>query len=344
MLKLLKSHFAPESRGTRALQRIVEKTGIAVRYDDEWQIFRNAYLQPILAEAGKRGFAALQEAYEAEHEAKLTNPWGGRYYEMIEGSLDLVVPSDSPDPILCEERLAEVQTAWEEGGRTPFLSAAFARLAANCGHAWRGGDWAGNVSEKGWQKLAEYTDLAREVMEMSDPGPGACPFWHSINFSLCLTDDSDPDEKEARFERYAALDPLSPDVYTARAYQLLPRWHGSFEEIEQMARDAVHRTAGQRGLEMYGRIYALVSHYDPIGMTDCDLADLTKGYVDWTERWPTQCNVNRLARFAWDMQSMPLLRHVLESRLTEVHMSHWEDAAMVAAAWRQSGAKLMPRR
>jgi hypothetical protein len=340
MLKALSRSLAFFESGPAQLKRLTDETGWTVKYEDEASLYDAKFLQSLITDIGHRGLVGIEAAYTSAFSQKTDSPWGVRTYGIIEGVLDYIVPSSHPDPAYCEAQLAEVQAEWDAGGRTPFMSAAFAKLAAHTAHSWRGSGWAKDVTPEGWEKFAMFTDLATDVMKNSDPGRGKCPFWHRINLSNALTQDVSSRERKHRYIAAFEHDVGDPDPHLNMAYQLLPRWHGSYEAFEAQARRAADLTSHERGMELYARCYSMIDGMENLVDTLVDPNDMMQGMREWAERWPTQGNVNRLARFAYDMEDLKTLKWVFDTQLREIHMTYWDDEAMIARAIRNSGARL----
>ena len=343
MFKALGRGLAAFESGPAQLKRLVDETGLIVNDHHAEHLFINTNLQALITNFGHQGIGGFEAVYNREFESKQTTPWGFRSYCLMEGVFEFIVPSDHSDPHYCEAQLEQVQAEWDAGGRTPFLSAAFAKLAANTAHAWRGSGWAKDVTPEGWGKFHMFTELARDVMKQSDPGRGKCPFWHRANHSTALTQDISSRERKHRYVAAFEHDVCDPEPHLTMAYQMLPRWHGSYEAFEAQARRAADLTSHQRGLEMYARCYDYITDMENLDQTLVDVPDMMAGYIEWVERWPTQCNFNKLARFAYEIDDIKILKWVLETQLREIHLVVWDDEAMVASAFRKSGAKLQSR-
>jgi hypothetical protein len=59
------------------------------------------------------------------------------------------------------------------------------------------------------------------------------------------------------------VEPLFQHIYTARAYSLLPRWHGEKGDWEAFAKESADRLGGESGDAMYYYICASLTDYYP---------------------------------------------------------------------------------
>jgi hypothetical protein len=81
-----------------------------------------------------------------------------------------------------------------------------------------------------------------------------------------------------------------------------PRWHGSAEEIEAFARNAVERTKEKEGAGMYARIYWAASQSLFQGRlfenSNVRWEIMRKGIDDVLQKYPDQWNINNFALFS----------------------------------------------
>ena len=83
-----------------------------------------------------------------------------------------------------------------------------------------------------------------------------------------------------RFEGYLAFDPANVETYLERTHQLLPRWHGSYAELEHFARQSADRTQDQWGLALYMMIYCVIADTEPLDQTHMDWPLILDGFDD----------------------------------------------------------------
>ena len=285
-----------------------------------------------LARVQSGGFKALETYYTKEFASKRRLVSGRRAYAVLDDIPDKLINSEMA-PRFAEGRLPEFRDMWEESGRNAFASAIYAQLLFNTGYAFRGTNWARNVSQEGWDKLASYTEEAHDVLLQSSQEADRCPLWHRVLHSIGLSDGSDTEQLEQRFQRARQFDPCDVDIYWTRAYHLLPRWHGSYEEIEAFAKDSVTRTQHELGTSIYARIYTSIRGSEHISETDANWQTMKKSFEDWAGLVNSQRPINMYASMASLFGDEKTLRSIVSNRMTEFHAECWQDNRQAAVAF-----------
>jgi hypothetical protein len=138
---------------------------------------------------------------------------------------------------------------WKQA-RPGSVAAPIALAAAHIGHAWagRGGEFAAQVTEPGWELYRQRIAAARRLLEQSEAQCSADPHWHTLMMRVARAQSWDGTAMQQLFERAIAREPAYHPHYFERAQQLLPRWFGRAGELEEFAA----RFADTEGL--YARI------------------------------------------------------------------------------------------
>jgi hypothetical protein len=148
-----------------------------------------------------------------------------------------------------------MERQWNALGHSSMASAIYAESLFATGYVYRGTDVAANVSGASWQNFSEYIERAHDVFDASADEGHECPLWSRRYFQISLSDGSSDQRRRERFEHALTFDPHDINIHFARAYQLTPRWGGSYDEIEVFAREAIGRTSDVLGCALYARIY-----------------------------------------------------------------------------------------
>ena len=182
--------------------------------------------------------------------------------------------------------------------------------------------------------METYTARAHEVFSTTVPRDDECPMWHRLYNQMAIADGSSREEMEARYSRALAFDPFDIYLPLGHAYQLLPRWHGSYQELEAFASMTAARTADVYGEAMYARIYAHVSEFDDLRDMAVDIKRLARGYGDWFRQTESQFAVNKLAVACHLFDDHQTLNQIIESgQLHELHLECWPSVEAAAAAF-----------
>lgn len=132
--------------------------------------------------------------------------------------------------------------------------------------AWsaRGKGFASTVAPEGWQLFRERLQKAADVLARSREKSGSCAWFYEEWLKVLLGLGSGPEVGAAVFE--AGLDKF-PDyhpIYNQRLWVLMPRWGGSYEEIDQFIDDVTRRNLGKEGEALYTRLYMWVDSWEGI--------------------------------------------------------------------------------
>ena len=123
-------------------------------------------------------------------------------------------------------------------------------------YAWqaRGGGWASEVSQEGWQLFAERLTEARRILIAAESFATRCPVFYSIRLRVAQVDGTPREQYEQFFEEAVSAFPTYANFYKNRAYYLLPRWFGAPGEWEAFAAASADRIGGGAGDILYAQI------------------------------------------------------------------------------------------
>ncbi len=133
------------------------------------------------------------------------------------------------------------------------ITARVAYANALTDYAWkaRGSGWASTVEEDGWKRFRERLQQARKVLEELPVARRTCPTWHRAMLTVALGQSWERGEYDQLVQDAIRLEPLFQPVYTARAYSLLPRWHGKEGDWETFAKENADKIGGEAGDALY---------------------------------------------------------------------------------------------
>jgi hypothetical protein len=264
-------------------------------------------------------------------------------HEVVLALMQAPIAQRSSNPRLCEEILAAYEAWWQEAGRGPRASAIYAMALGHTGFAWRGDGWASDVTDEGWEKLQLYARRARLLLEATAEAAGDDYVWHRISFSLSLIEGAPRAEQERRFERLQKLDPYNMRIYDERLVQLLPRWGGSYQEIEIFARQSVAATHDRLGTLLYARVYheLRTQGHEDVGRTLLDWDLELEALADWLDRVPGQALANRYAQRAHQAGRLDIVHDLFEREIAVIHPNEWAHILQAAVAFRDCGLAQM---
>jgi len=122
--------------------------------------------------------------------------------------------------------------------------------------AWRarGGNYASDVSGKGWQLFEERLKKAAEVLEEARNLEEKCPFWWDLSQRVALGQSWDRARYDRLFADAVYFEPLYSAFYANKNNYLLPRWFGRPGECAAFAEAAANELGGEEGDILYARL------------------------------------------------------------------------------------------
>lgn len=184
-------------------------------------------------------------------------------------------------------------------------------------HAWffRGGGFANTVSPASWEAFRKYLGLAEAHLRRHEALAAHDSSWNHFMLNIGRGLDWDLDRLFGIFERGIAKNPDHDDLYFVMQTSLLPRWGGSIEASERYIALITQQTREKRGMEMYARLYAGLSHAEVkqslFTSTHVSWAKMKQGFEDRLSRYPHSDHRNAYAYFACMAKDRETLREQL---------------------------------
>jgi rhomboid protease GluP len=148
-------------------------------------------------------------------------------------------------------------------------------------HAWawsaRGGGFAKEVAPNAWALYGQRMVMAQAALADARRSPESGPLWYQLQ--LVIGNDASQDTQKLRSTFDDAILKY-PDYYSLHAAMLrilMPRWHGSYEEVDDFIGDMLNISSVDRRSEVYARLYSM---YADLEGDDTDL------FKDAHARWP----------------------------------------------------------
>ena len=223
---------------------------------------------------------------------------------------------------------------YARAGSDPDVAALVARALQIQAHSERGDDWAENVSRRQWQAMSDLLGEAQEMLVATQAAGKSRELWHRTWFKGGLLDAADPQDLRARFEEFVVFDPGNVNTYFDRAQQLLPRWYGSYEEIEHLAQQSIERTRDEMGAALYSEIYLFVMDYEDMNDTHASWDLLVLGFQDGMEKFSTDLALNKFTDMAARCGHQEMTRNLF-NEMPELRLDAWShpNDPFEAYAW-----------
>lgn len=211
--------------------------------------------------------------------------------------------------------------------------------------AWRGPGPGGKISEENIKQFGNYLSWAYGDLELTKKESSVDPQWHRNMLILARGFNW----KRAEFDGILAdamkKEPLFYETYFQAFEYLLPKWHGSIDDIEALASRAADATANTEGQALYARIYwwAWESEFRDKLFTDTivDWSRMKAGFDDMVAKYPDKWNLSAYARFACLAGDRATTRSLLDRIGPEAMASLWRPGRTRerCADWARSETK-----
>ncbi len=272
-----------------------------------------------------RDFDGLLVTLRRQIAGRLTDPMGIRLFECTLRGVFAELFRVELNTDASEQALAPFSEWYAQADPDPDVAALLARALQIVGHSHQSGsNWRSR--QTGGVRMEECYSLANAILEKHRAAGQDSLLWRRSWFRSGLTDTNSPRELRDRFEQYLACDPLNVMAYRERAYHLLPRWHGSYGEIEAFARESAERTESRYGDALYAQVYiAIMDHENLPRDSDAEWDRIERGTRDCMRIWPGPIYANHLADLAMRFDKRALTRHVFENEIEQLRLDCWRD-------------------
>lgn len=162
-------------------------------------------------------------------------------------------------------------------------------------HTWawsaRGGGFAKQVAPAAWALYRQRIVMAQAALAEAKRGEESSPVWYQL--ALAIGNDASLDKEVLRstFDDAMLKYPDYYSLHSAMLRILMPRWHGSYEDVDDFIEEMLHISSTERRSEVYARLYSI---YADLEGDDTDLfkdayarwSQMREGYEDMLSRYP----------------------------------------------------------
>tara|TARA_R110000764_G_scaffold133384_8_gene221448 strand:- start:6534 stop:7829 length:1296 start_codon:yes stop_codon:yes gene_type:complete len=211
------------------------------------------------------------------------------------------------------------------------------------GWAWRGTGWAVEVPLRNREAFDAHFDRARDILESFPNKDMSSPLLASAHCAVLSGLPTDTNRLIAAYEALIDMDPLNARTYRNMGTHLLPRWHGSVQDLEVQARRMASRSQAIWGAGGYTWVMLDAIALDDAACSQLDIAFFIEGLHDILTRRTDQHTVNLLAAYCANTMGMTLdaadevafvrgqiadcAKWIIRQHLTELHPMIWAHAA-----------------
>ncbi|MBZ5490474.1 MAG: DUF4034 domain-containing protein [Acidobacteriia bacterium] len=118
----------------------------------------------------------------------------------------------------------------------------------------RGTGYANQVTDEGWQLLAERVHKGQTILEEAEGLPEKCPEWYAAMIEIARSEDWEQDQLQALFRKAVAFEPEYYYYYRMLADSLLPKWGGEEGDAARFAAAVADGIGGKKGDLIYFEI------------------------------------------------------------------------------------------
>jgi hypothetical protein len=220
---------------------------------------------------------------------------------------------DATDPYFAQ--LEALTHAWaSKRPNSALAQLLYARALHARAWSFRGGDYADHVLPAAMKEFHRYIALEKEQL---DRNASLLKNESTADIYLLMigrTAVAPFDQMHALALDALARNPADDSGFQELATASLPKWGGSADLFDAVAREAARRARPGSGMAMYAFLYDDVSGDFPGDLfetSDVDWPTMRQGFRDWLARWPNRYMLNRFARDACHAQDKPTTLEVL---------------------------------
>jgi hypothetical protein len=185
-----------------------------------------------------------------------------------------------------------------------FADLAEAVLLSEWAYAARGTGTADSVSGQSMAVFAYRIEMAAAALLELQGTASQNPLWYTLSLDVGLSQAKDKEQLREIFDLGVKNAPHYRPLYRHMLRVLMPRWLGSYEEVDGFINAIYGQTAPTRGYEPYAELYSTYAlmegdHLDLFRDTPAFWSGMRTGYLGLIKRHPASDIVlNSFANFA----------------------------------------------
>lgn len=239
--------------------------------------------------------------------------------------------------------IEDLEHVLSEHPENPALAAIVALAHVDLGWSWRGTAWKIEVPIRNLEAFSAHFDRAASILDNFDSISLNSPLIASAKCALSAGSKLTNRQVVRRFETWIELDPRNGRAYRAFGAQMLPRWNGSYEQLELEARRTAGRTHDVWGAGAYAWTMFDAIANDTEACARVDLDFFLDGVRDIVRNSYDQHTVNLLLAYCANTmgatqtgnneadyvraQIAAAANWIVREHLTELHPMLWAHAA-----------------
>lgn len=192
----------------------------------------------------------------------------------------------------------------------------FAALRLRYGFAWnaRGSASAAKVGDEQWRTFHQGLAGTEAALHRATPELRQTPLWHQLLLAVAGDTRLSRGNMATVFEEAIRRWPANYDLHEVMLSRLVPRWGGSWEQVDAFILHFANQRQGAEREALYARLYAisLLRGGDDPRSTRLDWARMKNGLESLVTLYPDPKHLNLAASFACLYQDEPSLKASLK--------------------------------
>lgn len=201
------------------------------------------------------------------------------------------------------------------------------------GYSYRGSGFSKTVDQSAWKPYYELVATAKSYLEESKSIASVDPAWYELMLMIGRAEGWKRAQFQATLDEALKREPLFYQTYFAALEYFLPKWGGSIEEVEQLARAAMKRTEKVEGKGLYARVYwyASQTQFQARLFMDSQVEwkTMRQGFDDVIAKYPDAWNLNNYAKFACIAQDAAKLNQLFNQIGADFVEEAWPSPVII---------------
>ncbi len=291
----------------------------------------------------KKDFANLEKISNDLRTNKRRTPSGTWQLSMFYVGIDEAIGSQvnrlGQDVVF--KTFEDMATAWiQQYPNSPSAHITLSSIYIKHAWAYRGDGPAASVSPEAWAPFNKYIALAKQHLETSKSVAAVDPAWYTTMISVARNQNWGRDKFDQLLREALEREPLFYANYFSAIEYLMPKWHGSLQDIDNFAQNAVRRTSQAEGKSMYARIYWYASQSefgDELFASSKVLWPRMKaGFDDMIAQYPDSWNLNNYAKFACLAGDQATTRQLFKRIGNDIVAEAWESENLLQMCFQKA--------
>ena len=294
----------------------------------------------------------LVEALHVADEERHKTPGGmpvadliayGARADIVQAAEHALLDGEPEQDIPLRDGVGALEDVRLEIGEAPMMTCLLAQTHVDLAWAWRGQQNDNVLPRRNREAFAAHMDRATELVDSLPDALSDSPFATATRASVLVAQDESSRSLADKYENLIDLDMHDQRQMRVLGHYLLPKWFGSYADLELEARRTAARTQGIWGAGGYTWVQFDAIAQDPGACRALDVPFFIEGLRDIADKRPDQSMINMLTSYCAitirngfgeceeadfvRTQIVDCANWLIKQYLTEVHPMIWAHAA-----------------